>query len=140
VIYFFEPAWKSIKNGFTALFINRFRRRNIHETGLDAILSVATVGDAIISHYFLRPFIAVHCTRWLHVEEAPEQLLVARCSDPRRTEDRLPDNTRRSYNLNTHNAPGKRLSQNNWDILTAQERITKKKRGCDAEPVNILGI
>src|SRR6185369_17604330 len=67
---FFEPAQEPVKHRFAVLFIDCFGQRNVHGTGLDTILGVATVGDPIIPHYPFQPLIAVHHTRRMHVEEA----------------------------------------------------------------------
>ena len=66
---FLQPAEQSIKHGLAVLFIDRFGQWNVHRTDLYAVLRVAAVGNAVVTHDRLQTLVAIHGSRWVQVEE-----------------------------------------------------------------------
>lgn len=63
-----QPTQQSMNHRLAVFFIDGFGQWDVHRTGLDAVLGVAAVGDAVVPHDALEPLIAIHRTARMHVE------------------------------------------------------------------------
>ena len=65
---FLQPPQQSIKNCFPIFFVDCFGQRDVHRASLHAVLRIATVGNAIVTHDAFEPFVTVHRAARMHVE------------------------------------------------------------------------
>src|SRR5450432_2688221 len=65
-----QPAEQSVDHRLAVFFVNGFGERDAHGAGLDAVLRVAAVSDAVIAHDAFEPFVAGDLPGGMHVEEA----------------------------------------------------------------------
>src|SRR5437763_11046162 len=67
---FLQPPQQSIQHRLAVLFIDRFGQRDVHGTGLDAVLRVSAIGNSILTHDSLQTLVTIHRAAGMHIEEA----------------------------------------------------------------------
>ena len=58
-----------MQDSFAILFVDGSGEWDVHGANFDAVLSIATVGDAVLFHNRLDALVSVHDARRMHVEE-----------------------------------------------------------------------